>query len=384
MADLIYILKHKDKDAALIKLTDKGDMVSYEPIDLSLTPYLGTADAAKIRRWWKTRGIPLTRRSLNAFLAEHGIKSSEEYLIKNLALSMTDSYWIAPLDSNLRWSDVNLRVILKGGYAPIALHNVSSYDPNATLSGNMNKYWEISGNEAVLVKEAREYYGLQALNEQFATMINDNQAPDVPYVKYRAYKVDDGFDVKCKCFVEQDQDLVPALEIVDSKKNANDVSLYDHYIETCVQNGIAEDEITRFMDYQTALDFVISNTDEHLLNFGVKRDSETLRLVAPAPIYDNGNSMFYSENRIYSRVEMLGRRITGVYEREEKMLAHIKDRMILKESLLPSPEDVRDFYAQADMPEKKLDMIVKNYETKVQLFHDFQCGKTISLYHEKQ
>lgn len=33
-------------------------------------------------------------------------------------------------------------------------------------------------------------------------------------------------------------------------------------------------------------DFVISNTDEHLLNFGVLRDADTMKLIGPAPIFD--------------------------------------------------------------------------------------------------
>ena len=383
MNDFIYILKHKDRDVAVLKLNINGDIIGYEAIDLSLTPYLGTADANKIRTWWKTRGIPLTRNRINDLLSIHGISSSEEYLMKNLALSMTDSYWISPIDSGLKWADVNLRTLLGNGFAPIGLHNVSSYDPNASLSGNMVKYWDLSGKEPVLVKEAREYYGLQALNEQFATLINEVQSSNIPFVKYHANKVEDGFNVSCNCFTFSNQDFIPALEIIDSNKVLNDVSLYDHYIDICTQKGLDKEIISNFMDYQTCLDFIISNTDEHLLNFGVIRDSDTLRFITPAPIFDNGNSMFFQENTIYTRAEMMNRRITGIHDKEEKMLSHIKNRCLLKESLLPSPKDVRDFYQTADLPEKKLNMIVKNYETKLSLYHDFQNGISISFYHEK-
>ena len=82
------------------------------------------------------------------------------------------------------------------------------------------------------------------------------------------------------------------------------------------------EKIQAYMDYQTLTDFVISNTDEHLLNFGILRDTNTMQLIAPAPIFDSGNSMFFSDNRVsrYSRVELLERKITSFYATEDKML----------------------------------------------------------------
>ena len=72
------------------------------------------------------------------------------------------------------------------------------------------------------------------------------------------------------------------------------------------------------MDYQTLTDFVISNTDEHLVNFGVLRNADTMKLIGPAPIYDSGNSMFYNEDRLipYSRVEPVSYTHLDVYKRQ--------------------------------------------------------------------
>ena len=155
-------------------------------------------------------------------------------------------------------------------------------------------------------------------------------------------------------------------------------------IELCAKKGIDRQVMQDFMDYQTSLDFVISNTDEHLLNFGILRNSESLIFLAPSPIYDNGNSMFYNENVIYNRATILTRSITAFHKKEEKMLKHIRNKQILKSSLLPSPSDVKAFYERCDMPEKKLNVIVKNYEIKLKLFHDFQNGISISYYNEKK
>lgn len=41
-------------------------------------------------------------------------------------------------------------------------------------------------------------------------------------------------------------------------------------------------------------DFVMTNTDRHLLNFGVRRYTETLQFVDLSPYFDIGNSMFFN------------------------------------------------------------------------------------------
>ena len=123
------------------------------------------------------------------------------------------------------------------------------------------------------------------------------------------------------------------------------------------------------MDYQTLTDFVISNTDEHLQNFGVLRDTSTMKLIGPAPIFDSGNSMFFSETRTqpYTRAQILERKITGFYEYEDKMLRKVQNRKIVKLDLLPSKQDVKERYVQSGIPEEKAEFISSNYETKLSL-----------------
>ena len=133
-------------------------------------------------------------------------------------------------------------------------------------------------------------------------------------------------------------------------------------------------------------DFIISNTDEHLMNFGVLRDADTMQFIGPAPIFDSGNSMFFKDDWTipYSRAGLLERPITSFYKTEDKILAKVRDRKVVKLDLLPSPAEVKDFYMRAGIPEQKAGFIGRNYETKLQIAREFQQGKTISIYQEKQ
>lgn len=141
-----------------------------------------------------------------------------------------------------------------------------------------------------------------------------------------------------------------------------------------------------FMDYMILTDFIISNTDEHLQNFGVLRDPDTMKIIGPAPIYDSGNSMFHDETRRvpYTRAGILSREVTGFYGREEKLLRKVGNRNIVKEDLLPSPSEVKELYAEGGIPEWKAEVIAGNYGTKLKLFREFQKGKTVSVYNEKK
>ncbi len=383
-----YWLMHKDVPCASIAIDpDSGRITSYRERNGEYSPFLGNCDLAKINRWWRLRSVPASREVMQRVIRDAGCITPEEYLEKNLALSMTDAYWVCPVSSGLKYQDVSFQIITERGSGVIPYHHVTSYDPNASLGGQMDKYWDLRGGEPVLVKESYRNYGQQAWNEVFATYIHAKQNAGVPYVSYRAKRLEDG-GIACICpiFTSDRIEFVSAYELLESDKIPNDTNNYQAYIEIAVRNGIDRRCMQEFMDYQTMTDFLISNTDEHLLNFGVLRDVDTLQLLGPAPIFDSGNSMFYSENRAapYSRAELLERKITGFYQTEEKMLSNVADPGIVKLDLMPDRQEVMDFFSRQGIPEQKAAFIVANYQIKLQMADELQHGKKISLYRERR
>lgn len=352
-----------------------------------ISPFFGKCDSNKILDWWKIRSILASRNMIRDILEKSGCDTTSQYLAKNLALSMTDSYWICPVDLTVKYEDIRFSNLAEYNQGKIPYHNATSYDPNASLGGQMEKYWDLHQKTPILVKESSKYFGQQSINEVFTTYLHKKQDANIPFVQYTAAYTDSGSILsKCPSFTSDNVEFIPAYEIIFSGKVQNSMSLYEGYIELCVQNGIDKEEIQNYMDYLVLSDFVISNTDEHLLNFGVLRDSETMKLLAPAPIFDSGNSMFFSDEpqKPYTRVDILERKITSFCDNEEKMLTKVKNRSILKEDLLPSPKEVKAIYEQSRIPEWKADIISKNYGIKLEMLQEFQHGKKISLYNEKQ
>lgn len=383
-----YILMHKnDKCGTILFDENIGRITEYHDDRNGLSPYLGNCDIKKIQKWWEMRAVPASRATMQQVINNANCLNTEVYLAKNLGLSMTDTYWIKPSGIDLSFDNVKFANLAAYSHGKIPYHNATSYDPNASLGGQMEKYWDLMHKTPILVKESYKYYGQQSINEVFASIIHDRQHSGVDFVKYTAEMTEDrGIQCKCPAFTSENIELLSAYEIVESRKIQNSQALYDEYINICVENGIDYEQIQEFMDYQTMTDFLITNTDEHLLNFGVLRDPNTMNLIGPAPIFDSGNSMFYSDGRKapYTRAGILDIPITSFYKREEKLLGKVKNKTAVDLNSIPSAGEVKELYANAGIPEEKADVISKNYDTKAKMLSEFQRGKTISLYKEKQ
>lgn len=383
-----YSLMHKnDKCGTILFDENIGRITEYHDDRNGLSPYLGNCDIKKIQKWWEMRAVPASRATMQQVINNANCLNTEVYLAKNLGLSITDTYWIKPSGIDLSFDNVKFANLAAYSHGKIPYHNATSYDPNASLGGQMEKYWDLMHKTPILVKESYKYYGQQSINEVFASIVHSRQPSNVEFVRYTAEMTEDrGVQCKCPAFTSENIELLSAYEMVESRKIQNSQALYDEYINICVENGIDYNQIQEFMDYQTMTDFLITNTDEHLLNFGVLRDPNTMKLIGPAPIFDSGNSMFYSDGRKtpYTRAGILDIPITSFYKREEKLLGKVKNKTAVDLNSIPSAGEVKELYANAGIPEEKADVISKNYDTKAKMLSEFQRGKTISLYKEKQ
>lgn len=383
-----YSLMHKnDKCGTILFDENIGRITEYHDDRNGLSPYLGNCDIKKIQKWWEMRAVPASRATMQQVINNANCLNTEVYLAKNLGLSMTDTYWVKPSGIDLSFDNVKFANLAAYSHGKIPYHNATSYDPNASLGGQMEKYWDLMHKTPILVKESYKYYGQQSINEVFASIVHSRQPSNVEFVRYTAEMTEDrGVQCKCPAFTSENIELLSAYEMVESRKIQNSQALYDEYINICVENGIDYNQIQEFMDYQTMTDFLITNTDEHLLNFGVLRDPNTMKLIGPAPIFDSGNSMFYSDGRKtpYTRAGILDIPITSFYKREEKLLGKVKNKTAVDLNSIPSAGEVKELYANAGIPEEKADVISKNYDTKAKMLSEFQRGKTISLYKEKQ
>ena len=383
-----YLLMHKDIPCGVLSIDrDSGALDQFVLTEKEYAPFLGNADEQLMKIWWKHRAVPGTRKDIKEIIKNAGCETNEEYLAKNLALSLTDTYWICPADIELKWADVNLYDMDQADRDYLAYRGGSSYDPNASLGGEMDKYWDVGGETPVLIKKSYQYGGHQSVNEAFATHIHMLQDSDIPFVEYNIKKEDDGATLSlCNAFTSQSVEFVSAYEVIRSAKIKQSQSDLEHYLSICSDHGLDIELMQNCMDYMILSDFAISNVDEHLGNFGVLRDADTMELIGPAPIFDSGNSMFYNMHTgaPLSRIDLLSLKINSVHKSEEKMLQHVLNNKILDYDKLPTRDETADYYCEHGSDEARASFIADSYSNKLTLLQDYLRGITISLYHEKQ
>ena len=98
-----YTLMHKNMECgSLLYDENSGRILSYSDFGNGCSLYLGNSDLQKICKWWEMRAIPASRSDMKEIIHREGFRiNNRMYLAKNLALSLTDTYWIRPKDISL-------------------------------------------------------------------------------------------------------------------------------------------------------------------------------------------------------------------------------------------------------------------------------------------
>ena len=180
----------------------------------------------------------------------------------------------------------------------------------------------------------------------------------------------------CYDFCSENIECISAWELLQTIKTKQNESYYYPLKRVCLGLGISEQDFSDFMDYQIMTDFLMSNTDRHMNNIAIMRNPDTLQILGFAPIYDSGNSMFYSipyENLNQVRLDDI--RTHSFIEKEVKLLQYVRNR-----TLVDIDKAEMDFAIyEKDVVERhiRIPMLKELYERKREKLRIFQNGKDI-------
>ena len=373
MAEQSYELMHKDDVVASLQLDDlSGAILKVAPgANPELLPLGGSQGADSLRKWWLRRAVPISQGNIAALLQQEGIPSTQSLLVRNLGLSLSDHYWIKPNGSELTWTDVSPFSNTFCNLSETA--SAHSYSPDAALQGDLIKKWLVVDDTRCLLKGNRGANSQQSLNEVLASMLHEKQGFS-NHVRYRPVKftgsASEQYGCICEDFASETLEFIPAIDVVDSVKKDNAISTYEHFIHVCTERGLSEQDVRSFLEYQILTDFVLTNTDRHLNNFGILRDSQTLKFVWMAPIFDSGNSMFWDSPRLPERSDCTEITVNSFRKTEAELLKLVTDRSRVCIDLLPSREEIAELYAKDDSI-AFVDSILIGYEKKKALLEQF-------------
>ena len=380
-----------------------GNVFSPEHLPIGVGMKKGVIDRAALYAWWTDRSIPASRSGVREAMETLQITDTKMLLIRCYGLSLSDQYWIRPENSELTWEKINffendfsgdIGDVLFGADKKPDLLNFSS--PDNTSDGNMKKRWKIIDDKRCLVKGGSNPYRQQPFNEVIASGIMQRlNISHVPYTvtwnKGAPYSV-------CEDFISENTELVPAWRIIQTRKQPNNKSMYQHFIDCADALGIPN--VKDFLDQMIVLDYIIANEDRHLNNFGAIRNAETLEWLGMAPIYDSGSSLGYDKSVPMMRdgSEVICKPFKKHHEEQLKLVSSFDwinfsalsdvDKMITE---ILSDESAKDY-----MEENRIRVIaeltkhrIKNLETlagskmhKQTITTDDEVGKNIAASYE--
>lgn len=234
--------------------------------------------------------------------------SSEELANKHFALSLSDQYWLKPINSSIVWEDINyftndynsrdffdinygtnayINLNKKGGRTTLS----SLETPNNTTAGQLKKSWIKIDGENYLYKASSSLHNFDPINEVIASKICE--ILDVPYVAYELETIQskrqNNLVSVCKCIINENQEIVSAYELIENnEKVSGTIQDYVLYLDELNKHNIPRAE--EYLQKMFMLDYIILNEDRHLTNFGIIRDVEILEWESICPIFDTGRS----------------------------------------------------------------------------------------------
>ena len=261
-----------------------------------------------LSKWFQGRGIPSWRDKLDILLHRLNIIAPSELLDKSFGLSLSDQYWLKPINTSISYDDINFfdndfdytefleASLSKNSNSIVSASSLNT--PNNTTDGMLRKAWIIENDTRYLLKSGYKNELLQPFNEVLASEICDRLGFD--HVKYTLDTYKDTVVSKCPCFITKNTELITCHQIRNNMDRYDSTKDYEEYIKILEEHGIVDARTQ--MENMFILDFLIMNEDRHLNNFGIIRDVNTLKWLKCAPIFDNGqslNTLYYDENELH-------------------------------------------------------------------------------------
>lgn len=358
----------KDDVITLCDFTEDGQMISYakEFANPEMAPLEYRASKDYLKKWWSGRQAPIRQGNLEKMLDEKGIGGVSKYLLKNLGLSLTDYYWIKPVNTSLKWKDVSFFI---NDFKENILQSISDeIAPNSSLGGELEKTWNIRRGKRVLIKGNHGELSGESINEVIASRIHEMQGYD-NHTKYELVKIKDKpYDWGCisEAFTSEKLELVSANAIITSEERPQGVSFYEHLINVAKKHGIDEVQFRKDLEYQILTDYILSNTDRHMDNLGVLRDAESMKFVRMAPIFDSGRAFGAVGVVPYTDEEIDNIQVNSFESNEKKLLKLVRDRNLIDMEKLPSADFITEWYTKdSKVSQARIKSIARLYEAKV-------------------
>lgn len=300
---MIYTLMHFDTPLVTFSAESKAEMnleivdVNWKNKDLFPLDLIEVSEKG-ITSWIKHRSIPKNRAYVDNLLSSLGLSINRPLDIIRVSkgLSLNDCYWVKDENNQDTFDDVNLyenrftRIlgqIAFTGYGSSDVTGLTS-SPEFTTNGMLPKCWRRVNGKIILYKGGTmgaSNTGNEPYSEfyayQIAGILGINAIP------YNLSKWKNTLCSTCELFTSKNISFVPVGRIV---RSGGLQAVREYYEKLGSTFEKAFNEMIFF-------DALIFNTDRHFGNFGFLVDNVSNKIIAPAPLFDHGNSLFNYASR---------------------------------------------------------------------------------------
>lgn len=363
-----------DDDTATILKVLKTYELDFLPVGIDVKS--GIPNKKEMNEWWFGRSIPASRSGIRTALEKLSIQHSEQLLLRCYGLSLSDQYWMKPMDSELEWININffdndfsddVGNILFGQPAS---QDIDLMSPCNTSDGWLKKKWKIIDGKRCLIKAGSNPFMQEPINEVFGTRLHQRLGCK-NYVSYNVL-LEDGIPYSvCENFIDTNTELVNAVSINRSIKKRSQYSSYEHFRNACEKLGIPG--MKEFIDYMLVFDYLMANTDRHFGNFGAIRNVQTLEWIGPAPVYDSGTSLWH--DKLTRAINPLGEIETKpFYSNASRQMELVSDfSWVPFEELRNLKDDIREIFVPTEyIDEERIEVLSKAVSSRVEELQEME------------
>lgn len=252
--------------------------------------------------WVKRRKAPNNRQFIEKIIHTYSDEGNEmpmDYIDISLGLSLNDSLWIVLEKDNYKWKDYNLydnafnKTIerIAFGEPSQRMKGITS-SPEYTTNGMLPKCWHRENGEICLYKGSSTEYanmGKEMYGEYYMSQVADIMG--LEHISYDLKEFHGKIISSCPIFTSKDEGYVDISYFLSEdiiEKIGNKRENYKNEIVKAIIEVYGKVEFENLMVF----DALIYNTDRHCGNFGMIVDNNTNKILRPAPIFDNGLSIF--------------------------------------------------------------------------------------------
>ncbi len=256
-----------------------------------------------IQSWLQGRQAPKHRAHIAELLRQCGCYNLDGYIRVTHALTLNDTFWVKPVNSDLQWDQVSLysnefdetiaRIAFEGGMYG---EQFSTTSPEFGTDGAYAKCWirERENKGICLLKQGSEgarNTGLEPYSEYYSAQISKRICAE--YVDYDLEIYRSKLVSSCRLFTDEKTGFTPIDRLVRKEAGVTDLLSYFDSIGSI-------DAFRRMLVF----DALTVNTDRHLGNFGVLVNNDTQKIMRMAPVFDNNQSLLpYAEEREFQNID---------------------------------------------------------------------------------